>query len=134
MPLFLSSSGGRVGTSINDTSYLLVMIARIQTANNVPYTLQRKSHVFLFLELCGLSHNFHIHVFVSDLYISSICPHIFCSRTARSIVGIYKSHTQTRECGNWDCGRAIPFLRIFVSNFQYWFFAVCGKSCNIIKV
>jgi hypothetical protein len=25
---------------------------------------------------------------------------------------------------DWDCGRAIPFLDIFVSNFPYWFFAV----------
>ncbi len=32
--------------------------------------------------------------------------------------------SQTHECGNWDCGRAIPFLGIFVSNFQFWFFAV----------
>jgi hypothetical protein len=26
---------------------------------------------------------------------------------------------------NWDCGRAISFLGIFVSNFLYWFFEVC---------
>ncbi len=32
--------------------------------------------------------------------------------------------SQTHECGNWDCGRAIPFLGIVVSNFRYWFFAV----------
>ncbi len=38
-------------------------------------------------------------------------------------MGIYKS-PQIHECGNWDCGRAIPFLGIFVSNFRYWFFAV----------
>ncbi len=44
----------------------------------------------------------------------------------RSIMGIYKSLAQTHECGNWDCGRAVPFLGIFVSNFRYWFFAVCG--------
>jgi NADPH:quinone reductase-like Zn-dependent oxidoreductase len=35
---------------------------------------------------------------------------------------IYRA--QTHECGNWACGRAIPFLGIFVSNFWYWFFAV----------
>ncbi len=37
---------------------------------------------------------------------------------------MYINRSQTHECGNWDCGRAIPFLEIFVSNFQYWFFAV----------
>ncbi len=31
-------------------------------------------------------------------------------------------------CGNWDCGRAVPFLGIFVSNFRYWFFAVYTTS------
>ncbi len=25
---------------------------------------------------------------------------------------------------NWDCSRAVPFLRIFVSNFRYCVFAV----------
>jgi hypothetical protein len=30
-----------------------------------------------------------------------------------------KNRSQTHECGNWDGGRAIPFLGIFVSNFLY---------------
>jgi hypothetical protein len=34
-------------------------------------------YVFLFVELRGLSPNFHIHVSVSDLYIPRIGPHIF---------------------------------------------------------
>ena len=33
-------------------------------------------YVFLFWELRGLSPNFHIHVYVSDLYITRIGPHI----------------------------------------------------------
>ncbi len=37
-------------------------------------------YVFLFWELRGLSPKLHIHVFVSDLYISRIGPHISCSR------------------------------------------------------
>jgi hypothetical protein len=48
---------------------------------------------------------------------------ISCSITARSTVGIYKSLTDT-WLGNWDWGRAIPSLGIFVSNFRYSFFAV----------
>jgi hypothetical protein len=35
------------------------------------------------------------------------------------------NRSQTNECENLDCGRAIPFLGIYVSNFRYWFFAVC---------
>ncbi len=44
----------------------------------------------------------------------------------RPILGIYSiNRSHTHEYGNWDCGRAIPFLGIFVSNFQYCVFAVC---------
>jgi hypothetical protein len=81
-------------------------------------------YVFLLWEMRGLSPYFYIHVSVSDLYIPRIGPHISCSRIGRSFVGIYKSLTETHECGNWDCGSAIPVLGIFVSNFQHWFFAV----------
>jgi hypothetical protein len=35
-----------------------------------------------------------------------------------------KTLVSTLSCGNCDCGRAIPFLGIFVSNFRCWFFAV----------
>jgi hypothetical protein len=56
------------------------------------------------------------HVLVSDLYISRIGPHISCCRIV--------NRSPTHECGNWDCGRAIPFLGMFVSNFMDWFFAV----------
>jgi hypothetical protein len=52
-------------------------------------------NVFPEKELRGLSPNFHIHVSVSNLCISTICPHISCSRIGRSIVGIYKALTDT---------------------------------------
>jgi hypothetical protein len=45
-------------------------------------------YVFLFWELRGLSPNFHIHVSLSDVYIPRIGPHVSCSRTGRSMVGI----------------------------------------------
>jgi hypothetical protein len=46
------------------------------------------------------------------------------------------NRSQTHENGHWDCGRAIPFLGIFVSNFWYWFFAVRvnGSQKNIFVV
>ncbi len=52
-------------------------------------------YVFFFWELRGLSPNFYIHVSVSDLYIPMIGTHISCSRIGRSMVGIYKSLTDT---------------------------------------
>jgi hypothetical protein len=62
-----------------------------------PHCNENPIFVFLFWELRGLSPNFHIHVSMSDLYIN---------------------RSQSHECGNSDCGRAIPFLGIFVSNFR----------------
>jgi len=35
-----------------------------------------------------------------------------------------KNHSHSHECRNWDLGRAVPFLEIFVSNFRYCVFAV----------
>jgi hypothetical protein len=52
-------------------------------------------YVFLFYELRGLSPNFHIHVHVSNLYISRIGPHIWLQQHTvdRPILEIYKSLT-----------------------------------------
>ncbi len=83
-------------------------------------------YVFLFWELRGLSPSFHIHVSVSDLFTPRICPHVFPAAEYRNIdwSGEYINRSQWTQCGNMDCGRAIPFLGIFVSNFLYRFFAV----------
>ncbi len=48
-----------------------------------------------------------------------------CSRIGRPIRGIYINRSQKHECRNWDYGRAVPFLGIFVSNCRYCVFAVC---------
>jgi hypothetical protein len=67
--------------------------------NNRICTLQQNPiYVFLFWELRGLNLHFHIHVSVSDLYITRIGPHISCSKIGRSIMGIYKSLTSTFTC------------------------------------
>jgi hypothetical protein len=40
----------------------------------------------------------------------------------------YLHRSQTHEYGNWDCGRAISFLGIFISKFRYQFFAVWTRG------
>ncbi len=37
----------------------------------------------------------------------------------------YMNRSQRHECRNWERGRAVSFLEIFVSNFRYSAFAVC---------
>ncbi len=67
--------------------------------------------------------------------------HLFsCRRIGRPIRGIYKSLTETwMYSRNWDHSRAVPFLRIFVSNFRYCVFVVWAlplfysKSIRIYK-
>ncbi len=50
------------------------------------------------------------------IYIFSQSVHLFsCSRIGWLIAAI---------CRNWDWGRTLPFLGIFVLNFRYCFFAV----------
>jgi hypothetical protein len=48
---------------------------RFNTSSN-PHCNENSIYVFLFWELRGLSPNFHIHMSVSNLYISRIVPHI----------------------------------------------------------
>ncbi len=65
------------------------------------------------------------------IYIFPESVHIFsCSRIGRLIVLEYINLSQTQECRNWDWGRAIPFLWIFVSNLRYCVFAVYDSSCS----
>ncbi len=45
----------------------------------------------------------------------------------------YINRSQTHECGNWDWGRAIPFLVIFILNFRYCVFAVQFLFWEYIK-
>ncbi len=72
--------------------------------------------------------NFHIHVSLSDLYIPTNgypTYGIFCSKVGGPIVELqYITRSQKHECGNWERGRAVSFLVIFVSNFRYSVFAV----------
>ncbi len=67
------------------------------------YTVTKIPFMYPFSGNCATSciPNFHIHVSVTDLYIPRIGPHFSCSRIGRSIVGIYKSLTDTWE---WNFG------------------------------
>ncbi len=83
--------------SVSYQSYILI------TANIVhlrPCTAKNQypnlKQIFLEKELRGHSPNFHIHVFVSDLYIPTIDLLILLHEICGPILGIYKSLTDTR--------------------------------------
>jgi hypothetical protein len=60
----------------------------LSTAAANGHTLQRNPiYVFPEKELRGLSLNFHIHVSMSDLYISRIHPHIFLQQNRQTDCG-----------------------------------------------
>ncbi len=76
-----SGESGGVGEKGGGTGEmeLLVLTDIISSLDIKDLTLHCKEnpiYVFLFWELCGLIPNFHIHVYVSDSYISRIGPHI----------------------------------------------------------
>ncbi len=69
------------------------------------------------MKLRGLIHNFYILVAVSDLYIFTIGPLFCCIEFADRLWG-YTNRSKILEGRNWEKGRAVPFLGIFVSSFQ----------------
>jgi hypothetical protein len=66
------------------------------------------------MKLDGLVPNLYIHVSVSDLYIPTIGLPIFLQRNRWTWDHINCS--QIHECGNWERGRAVPFLGIHKSD------------------
>jgi hypothetical protein len=64
-------------------------------------------------ELRGPRPNFHIHVSVSDFYVPTIGLPILLQEN------MWTDRSQTNASGNWDGGRAIPFLGIHKWDFRY---------------
>jgi hypothetical protein len=77
------------------------------TATKIPFMYSQKSNCAVSVIISTFTCLWTIYIFLGSVYIFSY------SRICRPIVGyIYRS--QTHKCGNWDWGRAIPFLGIFV--------------------
>ncbi len=58
------------------------------------------------------------------IYIFTGSVYIFPTAEQADSLWEYIIRSLTHECGNWDWGPDIPFLRIFVSNFRHFVFVV----------
>ncbi len=97
------------------------------TANKSIYVVPEK-------KLRGLSPNFHIHVSVSDLYITTIGPLIFLQQNRQTnggnTVSVYINRSQKHECSNRDWGSAVSFF------WEYLFrkFGILSLQCMTFRV
>ncbi len=85
------------------------------------HALQRKSLLCIPRKEIARKQSQFPHSCVCEQFLYS---HIFSAADKAYRSWDYINRLQTHECGNWDWGRAIPFLGIFVSNFRYCVFAV----------
>jgi hypothetical protein len=84
-------------------------------------------------ELRSLSPYFHIHVSVSVCDVSHDQSTYFPAAEYADRSWEYINRTPKHECMNWDCGRAVPFMGIYVSNFRCSIFAVWEKIENSLN-
>jgi hypothetical protein len=97
--------------------------------------LQQKSHLCIpFMETVWAQSQFP-HSCVCERFIHTFpgLVHIFPAAEEADRVWEYINRSQTHECRNEDCGRAIPFLGIFVSNFQFLVLVLCSVPAVIQK-
>jgi hypothetical protein len=99
----------------------LVGIVSLQKTN-----IENSKQIFLEKEMRSHNPYFHIHLYVSDLYIyPTIDLPILLQEVCGPILGIHCiNRSQTHECGNWDWGRAIPRKGILKWDF----------SCSVWKL
>jgi hypothetical protein len=79
-------------------------------------------YVFIFWELYGL-------IFMCQWAINLFPGSVHYSRIDQSWK--YINRSQTYECENWDCGRAIPFLNICIY-FEFSVLVVCSVGEKLV--
>jgi hypothetical protein len=75
-------------------------------------------------KLCGLVPNFCIHISLWAIYIFPRSVRFFCCIAFADWSWEYINRSQIHKYINWERGRAVSFLEIFVSNFRCSAFAV----------
>ncbi len=97
------------------------------TATNLAYSATKIPFMYSFSGNCAASVLIAIHSCVCERFIYSQNRSTYFlqqNRQTDSDNKLYINRSQTHECGNWDCSRPIPFLRI--SNFEFLVFVLCS--------
>ncbi len=83
-------------------------------------TTENSKQIFLFWELRGHIPNFHIHVSVIYLYISTVDLPILLQECWNYVDQSweYINRSQIHECANWDWGRALPRKGMHIWDFR----------------
>jgi hypothetical protein len=85
------------------------------------YSLQRKSHFCISRKETARPQSQFPHpcISVSGLHIPTIGPPIFLQQNRQTDLWEYINRSPKHECRNWERGRAVSCLGMFVSNFRY---------------
>ncbi len=96
------------------------------------YTLQRQytenlKQIFPKIKLSGFSPHSYIHLYIPTVGLPILLQENMCTEWSE-----YINPSQKHECGNWDCGRAVSFLRVHTSDFLCSVLSCSQKSCCIL--
>ncbi len=106
--------------------YCIVSVNKLsRTAKKIRFMYSQKRN-------CAASVPISTFMYLWVIYIFLWAVHLFsCSRIGRPIWE-YINRSQKHDCRNWDWGRAVSFLGIFVLSFRYTLFAV-GNGTRMVK-
>jgi hypothetical protein len=114
------------GHSTKELSSQLIYLSILRRYRAAPmcHTLKGKSHLCIpFLRIARPQSQFPQSCVPERFIYSQDRSTYFPAVNYADLSWEYINRSQTHECGNWDCGRAIPFHGIFDSNFMNCVFA-----------
>ncbi len=132
-PMVPIMTGGEGETHLLCTAHPSIRWESINVKISMKYSSKGLWKSYLCIPFLGIARpqSQFPHSCVWAIYIFPGSVNIFPAAEQADRLWEYINRSQTLERGNQDCDRAIPVLGIFVSNFRYWFFAVCHERIRM---